>query len=274
MSTASATPIEDVAKANGDGDRFYQLYWPANEHNEITASFLRRAQSSGYSALLVTLDTYVLGWRPSDLDHGYNPFLRPDRVGVALCLSDPTFQTYYKNKFGHAIEEDPASAAQEAASVIFPGKSHSWEDLNFLRKHWKGPIVLKGIQNVSDAKKAVEYGMNGIVVSSHGGRQIDGNVGSLEVLPEIVDAVGSSTEILFDSGVRTGVDAAKALALGAKMVLIGRPWVYGLALGGSHGVEHVLKGVLADLELSLRLMGISSVSPETLNRSLLRKNNW
>ena len=160
-------------------------------------------------------------------------------------------------------------AAAEWTRTIFPSFSHGWEDVKFLQEHWKGPIILKGIQTVADAQKCVEIGVQGIVVSNHGGRQSDGGNSSLGVLPRIVDAVGGSIDIFFDSGVRCGADIAKALALGAKMVLIGRPYVYGLALGGEAGVGHVLKSMLGDLDLTLHLAGIESASQKHLNRSVL-----
>lgn len=271
LSTASATSIEDVAKANGSGPRWYQLYWPLNDHNDITVSLLKRAKAANYKVLVVTLDTYILGWRPSDLCNAYNPFLRKDNIGVEIGFSDPVFRRKFQEKHGMSVEEDMSQAAAEWAHTIFPGTSHGWEDLRFLRENWDGPIVLKGIQTVEDAKLALEYGMQGIVVSNHGGRQQDGGVGSLEMLPEIVDAVGNDLEIIFDSGVRCGADAIKALALGAKMVLLGRPYIYGLAIGGEEGVRHVLRSVLGDLDLNLHLSGIKSVSPEHLNRSVLRR---
>lgn len=269
MSTASSTSIEDVAKANGDGTRFFQLYWPTNEHNDITKSMLTRAKSSGFKALFVTLDTYILGWRPSDMDNGYNPFLRSDSIGVAIGFSDPVFRSHFKSKHGVEIEEDFHTAAAEWTKTIFPGFSHSCEDLQFLKENWDGPIVLKGIQSVADAKKAVEMGIDGIVVSNHGGRQVDGGVSSLGMLPRIVDAVGDKIDIFFDSGIRCGADIAKALALGAKMCLVGRPYVYGLALGGEEGVSHVLKSLVGDLELTLHLAGIESAGPKHLNRDVL-----
>jgi lactate 2-monooxygenase len=269
MSTASSTSIEDVAKANGDGVRWYQLYWPMNEHNDITISILNRAQKAGFSALFVTLDTYILGWRPSDMDNGYNPFLRSDQVGVAIGLSDPVFRAHFKEKHKCEIEDNMAAAAAEWTRTVFPGMSHSWEDVKFLQKHWKGPIILKGIQSVEDAKKCAEIGVQGIVVSNHGGRQSDGGASSLGLLPGIVDAVGDKLEVFFDSGIRCGADIAKALALGAKMCLIGRPYIYGLVLGGQEGTAHVLKSLLGDLELSLHLAGIPSSSPDHLNRSVL-----
>lgn len=162
-----------------------------------------------------------------------------------------------------------SEAVAKWSRTIFPSTSHSWEDLKFLQKHWDGPIILKGIQSVDDARKCVEIGVQGIVVSNHGGRQVDGGVSSLGMLPRIVDAVGDKLEIMFDSGIRCGADIAKALALGAKMVLVGRPYIYGLALGGRAGVTHVLKSLLGDLELTLHLAGIASARPEHLNRDVL-----
>ncbi|SCU92482.1 LAME_0F00144g1_1 [Lachancea meyersii CBS 8951] len=269
-SSAAATSIEEVSKANGDGTRWFQLYWPSNANNHITASLLKRAKDNGYTALFVTLDTYKLGWRPSDLDNAYNPFLRSDSIGAALGFTDPAFREQFKQKYGKEIEEDVKNAAKEWASTIFPEFSHGWEDLKFLREHWDGPIVLKGLQSVQDAKQAVELGMDGIVVSNHGGRQQDGGPASLDCLANIVDAVGTEIDVLFDSGVRCGSDIAKALALGAKNVLIGRPYVYGLALGGQDGVSHVLRSLLGDLTMTLHLAGIPSVKQMDLNRDSLQ----
>jgi lactate 2-monooxygenase len=232
MSSASSTSIEDVAEANGSGIRWYQLYWPSNEHHDITKSILKRAKDAGFSALFVTLDTYVLGWRPSDMDNGYNPFLRPDRIGVAVGFSDPVFRKHFREKHGKEIEADQGLAAAVWARTIFPRYSHSWEDIRLLQEAWDGPIVLKGVQSVADARRAVESGVQGIVVSNHGGRQTDGGVSSLGMLPRIVDAVSGNLEIYFDSGIRCGADIAKAIALGAKMCLVGRPYIYGLVLGG------------------------------------------
>lgn len=289
VSTAAATSMEEIAavreegggggnfKHGGDGTKsvsgpeWFQLYWPSNEHPEITESLLKRAKKAGYKVLVVTLDTYMLGWRPSDLDNGYNPFLRKDNIGVEMGFSDPVYRDHFKKKYGKEIEEDMGTAAAEWAHIIFPGSNHSWNDIRHLQEVWDGPIVLKGIQTVADAKKAVEYGVQGIVVSNHGGRQQDGGIGSLDVLPEIVDAVGNDLEVIFDSGVRGGADIVKALALGARMVLIGRPYVYGLAMGGKSGVGHVLRCILGDLALTLHLSGITDIKKENLNRSVLRR---
>lgn len=167
------------------------------------------------------------------------------------------------------IEQDLHAAAAEWTRTIFPGISHSWEDIEFLQQHWKGPIILKGIQTVEDARKCAEVGVQGLIVSNHGGRQVDGAVSSLGMLPRIVDAVGDQLEIFFDSGVRCGADIAKAMALGAKMCLVGRPYIYGLTLGGENGVSHIMRSLLGDLELTLHLSGVPSVDQKHLNRSLL-----
>jgi lactate 2-monooxygenase len=270
LSSAAATTIEDVAEANGpNGQRWYQLYWPSREHDDITISLLNRAKKAGYTQLFVTLDTYLLGWRPSDMDNGYNPFMRSDRIGVESGLTDPVFRKQFKERHGVEVEEKLDTAAPEWMRTIFPGMSHGWEDIKFLQEHWDGPIILKGIQTVEDAKKAVDAGVQGIVVSNHGGRQQDGGNSSLGMLPHITDAVGDKLTIFFDSGVGCGADIAKALALGADCVLIGRPYVYGLALGGEKGVAHVLKSLVGELELTLHLAGIPDVSKEHLNRSVL-----
>ncbi|QIW97890.1 hypothetical protein AMS68_003408 [Peltaster fructicola] len=244
FSSASATSIEDVAKANGSGHRWFQLYWPANAHNDITHSLLHRAQENGYDVLVVNVDTFIVGWRPGDQDQGYSPFLRPDRVGVEMGLTDPVFQKQFKEKYGKEVDDDLGLAAGVWARIFVAGFPHAWEDLKDLRKHWKGPIVVKGIQTAEDAVACVEAGVDGVYVSNHGGRQVDGGIGSLDCLVEVVDAVGGKTPIIFDSGVRNGSDVVKALALGADFVCIGRPYVYGLALQGKEGVRHVIKSIL------------------------------
>lgn len=192
---------------------------------------------------------------------------------MAIGFSDPVFRSKFKSTQGVEVEEDMHTAAAEWTSTVFPAISHSWEDIEFLKKHWDGPIVLKGIQTVEDAQKCVELGLQGIVVSNHGGRQVDGGVSSLGVLPRIVDAVGDKLDIFFDSGIRAGADIAKAMALGAQMCLVGRPYVYGLTLGGSEGVSHVLKALLGDLELTLHLAGIESADPAHLHRGILERED-
>ncbi|GAA2442676.1 lactate 2-monooxygenase [Streptomyces macrosporus] len=261
LSTASSHTLEDVAEASGDGPRWFQLYWPNDD--EVCAGILKRARAAGFTTLVVTLDTWTLAWRPHDLDLSYLPFIRG--VGTAIPFSDPAFRA----GLATSPEEDPVSAVLRWVS-LFTGTDRSWDRLPFLREHWNGPIVLKGVQHPDDARRAVEAGVDGIVVSNHGGRQVDGAVASLDVLPEIAEAVGDEIEVLFDSGVRTGADVLKALALGAKAVLVGRPFAYGLAHGGEEGVRHVLRGLLADLDLTLGLSGHRSpaeLTPESLRRA-------
>jgi isopentenyl diphosphate isomerase/L-lactate dehydrogenase-like FMN-dependent dehydrogenase len=260
LSTASSHTIEEVAEASGDGPRWYQLYWPND--NDVTISILQRAKAAGFSTLVVTLDTWTLAWRPNDLDRAYLPFLRG--VGNAIPFSDPAFRA----RLAKPPEEDPNSAILQWIPM-FTGTDRRWDQLPFLREHWDGPIVLKGIQHVDDARRASDAGMDGIIVSNHGGRQVDGAVAALDMLPEIAAAVGDQLDVLFDSGIRTGADIVKALALGAKAVLLGRPYVYGLALAGEDGVRHAVRGILADLDLTLALSGNrrpDDLSPDTLRR--------
>ncbi|GGN13347.1 L-lactate 2-monooxygenase [Lentzea pudingi] len=259
LSTASSHTIEEVAEASGDGPRWYQLYWPNDP--DVCASLLDRARKAGYTALVVTLDTWTLAWRPHDLDQAYLPFLRG--VGTAIPFSDPVFRAGL-----HKSPEEDMPMAILRWVQLFTGTDKSWDQLSFLREHWDGPIVLKGIQHADDARKAVEYGMDGVVVSNHGGRQVDGAVGSLDALPSIVEAVGEQVDVLFDSGIRTGADIVKALALGAKAVMVGRPFAYGLAHGGQVGVRHVLRSLLADFDLTLGLSGHRS--PADLGPDALR----
>lgn len=246
LSTASSHTIEEVAAASGEGPRWYQLYWPTED--AVTVSLLERARAAGFSTLVVTLDTWTLGWRPLDLDNAYLPFLRG--VGTAIPFSDPAFRAGLTRP-----PEDDLMAAVGRWVPMFTGTALRWDRLDLLRQHWDGPIVLKGIQHVDDALHAMEAGMDGIVVSNHGGRQVDRAIGALEALPGILHAVDGRAPVLFDSGVRTGADAALALALGADAVLLGRPFAYGLALGGEDGVRHVLRTVLAELDLTLALSG-------------------
>ncbi|WP_090050354.1 lactate 2-monooxygenase [Lentzea fradiae] len=259
LSTASSHTIEEVAEASGEGPRWYQLYWPNDP--DVCASLLERAKKAGYTALVVTLDTWTLAWRPHDLDQAYLPFLRG--VGTAIPFSDPAFRAGLQK----APEDDLPMAILRWVQ-LFTGTDKSWDQLSFLREHWDGPIVLKGIQHADDARRAVESGMDGVVVSNHGGRQVDGAVASLDALPSIVEAVGEQVDVLFDSGVRTGADIVKALALGAKAVMVGRPFAYGLAHGGQVGVKHVLRGLLADFDLTLGLSGHRS--PADLGPDALR----
>ncbi|MGW0734002.1 lactate 2-monooxygenase [Streptomyces sp. NPDC002851] len=258
LSSASSTPMEQVAEALGDAERWFQLYWAKDR--EVTKSFLRRAKESGFSVLVVTLDTPMLGWRPRDLDQAFLPFLHG--VGTANYFSDPAFQA----GLGKPVQEDPNAAVAHFLGM-FSNPGNTWPDLAFLREHWDGPIVLKGIVHPDDARQAAESGMDGVVVSNHGGRQVAGSVAAADALPRVAAAVGDRLTVLFDSGIRTGDDVFKALALGADAVLLGRPYAYGLALDGQAGVDHVLRCLLAELDLTLALTGHTgpgTVGPDDL----------
>jgi lactate 2-monooxygenase len=227
--------------------------------------------------------------RPADLDNAYVPFIKG--VGNQVGFSDPVFRKKFEQESGSKVEEDITGASRAWVSEVFSGKPHTWEQLSLLRKHWDGPIVLKGIQHVEDAKLALKHGCDGIVVSNHGGRslipispcvpfasltkyaivgrQVDGAIGSLEVLPEIIDAVGSEMTVLFDSGIRTGADIVKALSLGAKAVLVSRPVIYGLAIDGKNGAKSTLQGMLADFYQTMALAGIGTIANCT--RDMVRR---
>ena len=247
VSTASSTTMEDIAAEAPDASRWYQLYWPNDP--DLAASFLARAEQAGYGALVVTLDTWQLGWRPRDLSTAYLPFLKGE--GIANYLSDPVFTA--------GLPEGDQGAAVLKFLGLFNNPTLTWEDLAWLRSQTSLPIVLKGVQHPDDVRHALDAGVQGVICSNHGGRQVDGAVGSLDALPGIVEVAGD-LPVLFDSGVRSGADACKALALGASAVLLGRPWVHGLALGGEAGVEHVLRSFLADLDLQTGLSGHASTS--------------
>ncbi|MCZ1011255.1 lactate 2-monooxygenase [Streptomyces lydicus] len=253
LSSASSTPMEEVAEAMGDGERWFQLYWAKDR--EVTRSFLQRAKAAGYTALFVTLDTPLLAWRPRDLDQAYLPFLHG--VGTANYFTDPAFRA----GLAKPVHEDPNAAVMHFLGM-FADPAKTWPDLAFLRENWDGPIVLKGILHPQDALAAAEAGMDGVVVSNHGGRQVAGSVAAADALPRVVAAAGDRLTVLFDSGIRTGDDIFKALALGAKSVLVGRPYAYGLGLDGQAGVEHVIRCLLAELDLTLALSGHSR--PDTL----------
>jgi len=254
LSTVSSYTLEDVAAAGaaaGDAARWFQLYWPKDR--SVAASLLERAAAAGYGALVVTLDTYILAWRPRDLAAAYLPFL--SRLGLANYESDPAFLA----GLGQPADADDGATVLHWQSM-FGDPSNTWDDLEWLRGRWDGPLVLKGVLHPDDARRAADSGVDGLIVSNHGGRQVDGSIAALEALPDVVAAVDSSLPVFFDSGIRTGSDVMKALALGARAVFVGRPYVYGLGIAGEDGVRHVLRCLLAELDLTMALSGCASLS--------------
>jgi lactate 2-monooxygenase len=257
-STAAHFPLERIAEAGGEAPRWFQLYWPNDP--ALARSIVERAERAGYEAIVLTVDTFIPGWKPRDLQQAWLPFL--NGMGVGNYFEDPVFR---------AALEQPPEQDQGAATGHFLGvqanPSLSWDDLDQLREMTSLPILVKGIQHPDDAREAVRRGLDGVVVSNHGGRQVDGAIASLDALPSIAEAAGDDLAVLFDSGVRGGADVLKALALGADAVCLGRPYVWGLALDGQAGVETVLKMVLAELDLTLALCGLTR--PEEIGPELL-----
>ena len=264
LSTASSKTMEEVAQAAdavGNTPRWYQLYWGRDP--ELTASFLRRAERAGYSAIVVTLDTPILSWRERDISLAYLPFLLGE--GIANYLSDPVFRA----SLPQSPEENPQAAIMRFVQV-FSNPTLTWDDVKFLREHTSLPLLLKGILHPDDARHALDAGAAGIIVSNHGGRQVDGAIPALDALPGVVAAVQGRAPVLFDSGIRRGADVFRAVALGAKAVLLGRPYMWGLTLGGEAGVRDVVLNTLADLDLTLALSGYTScaqLTPEALRRA-------
>ncbi|HEX5726153.1 MAG TPA: lactate 2-monooxygenase [Longimicrobiaceae bacterium] len=294
FSSQASVPMEACAAAMGEGPRWFQLYWSRND--ALVESFVGRAEACGCEAIVVTLDTTMLGWRTRDLDLAYLPFLRGK--GIAQYVSDPVFQaSLAEPATGPTAEQRKVNLA--ALRVFFglarsyPGSlrenlrtrrpllavqqfiatysrpSLTWDDLPFLRARTRLPILLKGILHPDDARRTVDAGVDGVIVSNHGGRQVDGAVGAADALPGVVEAAGGSIPVLFDSGVRGGADVFRALALGARAVCVGRPYVYALALAGERGVLALLRNLMADFELTMGLAGCRSVD-EITRESLVR----
>ncbi|MEX6690839.1 lactate 2-monooxygenase [Danxiaibacter flavus] len=261
VSTVSSKTIEEIAEAHGDHPHWFQLYWGSD--NDFTRSVINRAEKAGYGAIVVTLDTRIFAWRERDIQNAYLPFLFGE--GLGNYFSDPVFLK---------AVGDPAKDKMKTMmhfAHCFSNAGSTWEDLAVIRDSTRLPIILKGIQHPDDAKKAIDHGADGIIVSNHGGRQLDGAVASLDTLDSIATAVGDKTTILFDSGIRRGADVFKAMALGAKAVLIARPYAYGLALAGEQGVKEVVGNLLADTDLTLGLAGCNSWAEVTKER-LIRVN--
>ena len=274
FSNQASRPMEACAEALGESPRWLQLYWSSAD--ELVESLVSRAEACGCEAIVVTLDTTILGWRPRDLDPAFLPFLRGK--GIAQYTSDPVFRrlasedsaaagtpqprpsiSALRTLFQVTRASDLGRSAVQRFIEIYSRPSLRWEDLCFLRERTRLPILLKGIVHPADAARAVDEGMDGIVVSNHGGRQVDGAIATLDALPDVVEAVGGRVPLLLDSGVRGGADAFKALALGATAVLIGRSYVYGLALAGEDGVREVIQNLKADFDLTMGLSGCTSV---------------
>jgi lactate 2-monooxygenase len=297
FSNQASTPMERVAEALEDTPRWFQLYW--SRSNEVVESFVARAEACGCSAIVVTLDTTILGWRPRDLDPAYLPFLRGK--GIAQYTSDPVFQRLVSEDAAGGSDDDtpeprpslPALRTLIKLTRAYPGDfwdtlrsgrgraavqrfvntysrpSLTWEDLPFLRERTRLPILLKGLLHPDDARRALDAGMDGVVVSNHGGRQVDGAIATLDALPRVLEAVDGRLPVLLDSGIRGGSDAFKALALGAAAVLLGRPYVYGLGVAGAQGVREVIQNFVADFDLTMGLAGCRSVD-EVAREALVR----
>ncbi|MCF8566766.1 alpha-hydroxy-acid oxidizing protein [Alicyclobacillus tolerans] len=256
LSTVSSVALEQVAEVMGNAARWFQLY--PGKNRDVIASLICRAEKSGYEAIVVTLDTTMLAWRDRDLRNAYLPFLQGE--GIANFIGDPAFRSLLQK----APEEDMQSAILQFLHV-YVNPAFTWRDLAFIRKQTKLPILLKGITHPDDAKQGLEYGVDGIVVSNHGGRQVDGAVAALDALPEVLDAVQGRVPVLMDSGIRRAADVLKAMALGASSVLIGRPYAYALAAGGQKGVSLYLRNLLAELDLEIALSGLKAISEADLS---------
>src|SRR4249919_1727267 len=284
FSNQASKSMEECAAVMGDAPRWFQLYWSTSD--DLVASLVSRAERCGCSAIVLTLDTTMLGWRVRDLDLAYLPFLRGK--GIAQYTSDPVFVEALQE----TLRQEPPPGGRISVAAIatllgqagaYPGSrlanlhsglaraavrrfvetysrpSLSWDALAFLRERTRLPILLKGILHPADAAAAIEHGMDGIVVSNHGGRQVDGAIATMDALPEVAETVAGRVPVLLDSGVRSGADMFRALALGASAVGLGRPYVWGLAAGGENGVREVIRNLRADFDLTMGLAGVASV---------------
>lgn len=290
FSSQASVSMEKCSEAMGNSPRWFQLYWSTS--NELVESFVQRAETCGCEAIVLTLDTTILGWRPRDLDLDYLPFLRG--MGIAQYTGDPVFQELMQTSIAEA-DEPPKLTLNAIKALIqmaknYPGgfwsnllsdkprravktfiecysrPSLTWSDLSFLRDLTDLPIILKGVLDPRDARKAIDAGMDGIIVSNHGGRQVDGAISSIEALPEITKEVAAEIPVLMDSGIRSGGDMFKALTLGADAVLLGRPYVYALSIAGEAGVREVIQNYRADFELTMGLSGCKSIKEISAER--------
>ena len=257
-STLSADPVEQVGQELGGTPGFFQLYTPTDR--ELAESLVRRAEAAGFRGIVVTLDTWVPGWRPRDLATGNFPQLR------GHCLANYFTDPVFRSRLAQPPEENPGAAIMHWAGVF--GSALTWDDLPWLRSLTKLPLILKGLCHPEDVRRAKDAGVDGIYCSNHGGRQANGGLPALDTLPGAVEAA-DGLPVIFDSGIRSGADVVKALALGATAVAIGRPYAYGLALGGTAGLVHVLRSLLAEADLIMAVDGypdLASLTPDTLRR--------
>jgi len=258
-STLMEDPLEDVAAALGDTPGWFQLYPPSDR--EVCESFVRRAEAAGYAALVVTLDTLTLGWRPRDLSIASFPQLK------GLCLANYFTDPVFRSRLDRPPEED-VEAATGLWALTFGNPGMTWDDLDWIRSLTDLPLLVKGVLDPEDARRAIDHGVDGLYCSNHGGRQANGGLPALDCLPDVVAAAGDAP-VVFDSGVRSGAQVVKALALGATAVGVGRPYAYGLAVGGQAGIEHVLRCLLAETDLIMAVDGygaVADLSPEALRR--------
>ncbi|MGG1664052.1 alpha-hydroxy-acid oxidizing protein [Brevibacillus sp. NRS-1366] len=258
LSTVSSKPLEEVAAVMGKAPRWFQLFWPSDP--DVAASLVRRAEAAGYSAIVVTVDLPLYGWRERDVRNAYNPFLAGE--GIANFVTDPAF----RSKLKKPPEEDWKAAIALFGSMFFH-PSLTWEDLPILRRYTRLPILLKGILHPRDAELALQNNVDGIIVSNHGGRQVDGEVAALDALLDVLDIVRGRIPVLMDSGIRGGSDVIKAISVGASAILFGRPYIYGLAVAGEMGVRRVIQNLLTDLDLTMANCGMRSIAE--MNRSFL-----
>ena len=258
-STLMEDPLEAVAAELGDTPGWFQLYPPSDR--ELCESFIRRAEAAGYAAIVVTLDTLTLGWRPRDLTLASFPQLR------GLCLANYFTDPVFRSRLERTPEDD-IEAATGLWAFSFGNPGMSWDDLDWIRSVTDLPLLIKGVNSPDDARTAIDHGVDGIYCSNHGGRQANGGIPAIDLLPDVVAASGD-VPVVFDSGVRSGADVVKALAMGATAVGIGRPYVYGLAAGGQAGLEHVVRCLLAELDLIMAVDGYGSIAeltPDALRR--------
>ena len=293
-SNQASISFDETFAATPGAPHWFQLYWSSSD--ELVESLIARAEAAGAEAIVITLDTHMLGWRPRDLDVAYLPFAHG--LGIAQYNADPIFRRliaeriaapdagprprvnaavirtlldmtrHYPGRFWSNLRSKEPRAAVDVFLEVFSRSSLTWDNLAFVRSRTKLPILLKGVQHPGDAQLAIEHGMDGIIVSNHGGRQLDGAIASLDALPGIVERVKGRVPVLFDSGIRSGADILVALALGAAAVLVGRPYVYGLTIAGAAGAEAVLRNLIAEFDLSLGLSGnsrISDLTPQVLS---------